>query len=116
MVAKVRAGASMRAVARLHRVSLSTVQWGVQRAGDLPLDKVDWGNRSPIPARSARTAAVVEDVVLMLRRELKERSALGEYGARAIHSELVARRHAAVQRSGVGDQTARRIKRDTVRS
>ena len=86
----------MRAVARLHRVSLSTVQWWVQRAGDLPLDKVDWGNRSPIPARSARTAAVVEDVVLMLRRELKERSALGEYGARAIHSELVARRHAAV--------------------
>jgi putative transposase len=96
MVAKVRAGASMRAVARLHRVSLSTVQWWVQRAGDLPLDKVDWGNRSPIPARSARTAAVVEDLVLMLRRELKERSALGEYGARAIHSELVARRHAAV--------------------
>jgi hypothetical protein len=96
MVAKVRAGASMRAVARLHRVSLSTVQWWVQRAGDLPLDKVDWGNRSPIPARSARTAAVVEDLVLMLRRELKERSALGEYGARAIHGELIARRHTAV--------------------
>ncbi len=96
MVAKVRAGAALRAVARLHRVSLSTVQWWVRRAGDLPLDKVDWGNRSPIPARNARTAAVVEDLVLRLRRELKERSALGEYGARAIHGELVARRHAAV--------------------
>jgi hypothetical protein len=82
MVAKVRAGASMRAVARLHRVSLSTVQWWARRAGDLALDKVDWGNRSPIPARNARTAAAVEDLVLMLRRELKERSALGEYGAR----------------------------------
>lgn len=86
----------MRAVARLHRVSLSTVQWWVRRAGDLPLDKVDWGNRSPIPARNARTAAAIEQLVLMLRRELKERSALGEYGARAIHGELVARRHAAV--------------------
>ncbi len=96
MVAKVRAGASMRAVARLHRVSLSTVQWWVRRAGDLPLDKVDWDNRFPIPARNSRTAAAVEDLVLMLRRELKERSALGEYGAKAIHGELVARRHAAV--------------------
>src|SRR6266436_4669349 len=96
MVAKVRAGASMRAVARLHRVSLSTVQWWVRRAGDLPLDKVDWDNRFPIPAHNARTTAAVEDVVLMLRRELKERSALGEYGAKAIYSELVARRHAAV--------------------
>lgn len=86
----------MRAVARLHRVSLCTVQWWVRRAGDLALDKVDWGNRSPIPARNARTAAAVEDLVLMLRRQLKERSALGEYGARAIHSELVARKHAAV--------------------
>jgi len=96
MVAKVRAGAAMRAVARLHRVSLCTVQWWVRRAGDLALDKVDWGNRSPIPARNARTAAAVEDLVLMLRRQLKERSALGEYGARAIHSELVTRGHAAV--------------------
>jgi hypothetical protein len=96
MVAKVRAGDAMRAVARLHRVSLSTVQWWVRRAGDLPLDKVDWSNRSPLPTRKARTTAAVEDLVLMLRRELKERSALGEYGARAIGSELVARRHAAV--------------------
>ena len=96
MVAKVRAGDAMRAVARLHRVSLSTVQWWVRRGGDLPLDKVDWSNRSPLPTRNARTTAAVEDLVLMLRRELKERSALGEYGAWAIRSELVARRHAAV--------------------
>ena len=56
MVAEVRVDASMRAVARLHRVSLSTVQWWVRRAGDRPLDKIDWGNRSPIAARNARTA------------------------------------------------------------
>ena len=86
----------MRAVARLHQVSLFTVQWWVRRAGDLSLEEVDWSNRSPLPARSGRTAPAIEDLVLMLRRELRERSALGEYGAKAIYSELVARRHAAV--------------------
>jgi hypothetical protein len=96
MVAEVRAGVSMRAVARLHRVSLFTVQWWVRRAGDLWLADVDWSNRSPLPARSGRTELAIEDLVLMLRRELRERSALGEYGAKAIYSELVARRHAAV--------------------
>jgi hypothetical protein len=96
MVAKVRAGASMRAVARLHHVSLFTVQLWVRRAGDLSLDDVDWNDRSPIPTRNTRTKPAVEDLVLMLRRELRERSALGEYGARAIRGELVARRHATV--------------------
>jgi hypothetical protein len=43
----------------------------VLRAGDLPLDKVDWDNRFPIPAHNARTTAALEDLVLMLRRELK---------------------------------------------
>lgn len=101
VVAKVRAGASMRAVARLHRVSLSTVQWWMRRAGDLPLDKVDWDNRFPISAHNARTTAAVEDLVLMLRRELKERSAQGEYGAKAIHRELIARRHRQCRRCGL---------------
>ena len=96
MVAEVRAGVSRRAVARLHQVSLFTVQWWVRRAGVLSLEEVDWSNRSPLPARSGRTAPAIEDLVLMLRRELRERSALGEYGARAIHRELIARRHTAV--------------------
>jgi len=96
MVAEVRAGASMRSVARLHQVSLFTVQWWVRRAEELSLEDVDWSNRSPLPARSGRTEPAIEDLVLMLRRELKERSDLGEYGARAIYSELVARGHAAV--------------------
>jgi hypothetical protein len=39
-----------------------------------------------------RTDTAVEDLVLRLRRELKDTSALGEYGARAIHGELAARR------------------------
>src|SRR5437667_2880488 len=96
MVAQVRAGVSMRAVARLHQVALFTVQWWVRRAEALSLEEVDWSNRSPLPARSSRTAPAMEDRVLSLRRELRERSALGEYGAKAIYRELVARRHAAV--------------------
>ena len=96
MVAEVRAGASMRAVARAHDVSLSTVQWWSRRAGERPLDRVDWSDRSPIPGKVQRTDSAVEDLVLVLRRELKETSDLGEYGARALHRELVARGHALV--------------------
>src|SRR5918996_2664066 len=92
MVAEVRGGASMRAVARAHAVSLSTVQWWVRRAGDRSLDEVDWRTRPPIPSTVHRTDTAVEDLVLRLRRELKDTSALGEYGARAIHGELAARR------------------------
>lgn len=96
MVAAVRDGASMRSVARAHDVSLSTVQWWLRRAGQLPLDHVDWNDRPPIPGRSRRTQSVVEDLVLVLRRELKETSDLGEYGARAIYRELAARGHGVV--------------------
>jgi len=96
MVAEVRAGASMRAVARAHDVRLFTVQWWCRRAGNLSLDHVDWSDRSPIPRRVHRTESAVEDLVLGLRRELKETSDLGEYGARVIHRALVARGHALV--------------------
>lgn len=91
MVAEVRAGVPMRAVARAHRVSLSTVQWWCRRAGAQALEEVDWRDHPPIAERVHRTAAAVENLVLGLRRELKETSDLGEYGARAIHRELVAR-------------------------
>jgi len=77
MVVEVRAGVSMRAVARLHHVRLFTVQWWLRRAGDLSLGDVDWSNRSPLPGRSGRTEPAIEDLVLMLRRELRERSASG---------------------------------------
>ena len=96
MVAAVRAGTSMRSVAREHDVSLSTVQWWVRRAAPFPLERVDWGDRLPIPRTIHRTERAVEDLVLALRRELKETSDLGEYGARAIQRELVARTHPAV--------------------
>ena len=78
MVAAVRDGASMRSVARAQDVSLSTVQWWLRRAGPLPLDHVDWNDHPPIPKRRRRTQSEVEDLVVVLRRELKETSDLGE--------------------------------------
>lgn len=65
MVAQVRDGLSQREVARACRVSLSTVQRWLARAGDLPLDEVDWGTRpSGCRVSPRRTKAKVEDQVL----------------------------------------------------
>jgi len=87
MVAAVHTGQSVRAVARAFRVSVPTVQRWVTRAGRRRLDRVDWADRPPIAQRISRTPPGVEDQVLTLRRELRDTSALGEYGARAIHRE-----------------------------
>jgi hypothetical protein len=95
MVVQVRAGKSMRSVAREHQISLSTVQWWMRRAADLPLERVDWRTHPSIATKIRRTDATIEDLVVSLRRELKETSDLGEYGARAIHRELVVRIHEA---------------------
>lgn len=116
MVAEVRAGVSMRAVARAHHVSRSTVQWWCRRAGARSLEDVDWRDHPPIARRVHRTAAAVEDLVLGLRRELKDTSDLGEYGARAIHRELVARGHRRVPAVGtIGRVLERRGALDTAR-
>jgi putative transposase len=93
LVARVREGTSMRAVAREFRVSLSTVRWWVRRAGQTPLDQVDWTNQPTVPRKTRRTIPAIEALVLTVRQELKEQSALGEYGARAIYRELLARGH-----------------------
>ena len=89
MVSQVRDGMSQRAVARSFRVSLSTVQRWVGRAGDLPLDEVDWVAR-PAGCRVSprRTKAGVEQRVLVIRRQLRTKSDLGEYGPEAIQREL----------------------------
>jgi hypothetical protein len=87
MVAAVQSGQSLRAVARSFRVSLHTVQRWVARAGRRRLDRVDWADQPPIAHTVYRTPTEVEERVLNLRRELREISALGEYGARAIHGE-----------------------------
>jgi hypothetical protein len=87
----VRGGASQRATARTFGVALATVQRWVARAGDVRLDRVPWADRPDVPHRTTRTDAFIEDAVLRLRHELREKSVLGEYGARAIHAELLRR-------------------------
>jgi Homeodomain-like domain len=92
MVAAVRRGAPLRAAARQFRVSLSTLQRWVARAEGKRLDRVDWGDRPAGPRHAPRrTARALEDLVLSVRRELREASDLGEYGAAAIRRELLAR-------------------------
>jgi transposase-like protein len=89
MVAAVRAGVSRRQVARQFGVPLATVQYWARRAGDVRLDRVDWSNRLPGARTPAnKTAPALEDLVLTVRQELRETSALGEYGAEAVHRTL----------------------------
>lgn len=77
-------------------MALDTVQRWVARAAGQRLDRVDWNGRPSIAHTIHRTDRETEDLILVLRRELKEQSALGEFGAQAIHRALVARGHPAV--------------------
>lgn len=94
MVAEVRRGLSLRAVARQFGVYLALVQYWVKRAGDERLDRVTWSDL-PRGCRSApnRTTAQMEERVLDVRKFLRERSALGESGPEAIRGELQRRRY-----------------------
>ena len=89
MVAAVRAGESQRSVARRFGVGLATVQLWVGRAGEEPLERVEWSDRSSAPRRVRRTALGLEDHIVDLRRHLRDRSILGEHGAVAIHRALL---------------------------
>lgn len=92
MVAAARRGESQRSVARRYGVWLTTVQYWIARAEGKRLDRVDWSDHSSGPSTSPRrTSREKEDLVLQVRRELKETSDLGEFGAVAIHEELLAR-------------------------
>jgi len=91
MVALVREGTSQRSVARRFGVGLATVQLWLARAAERPLDKVDWADRSSLPLHRTRTRGELEDLVLDVRRWLREESTLGEYGPAAIRRELEAR-------------------------
>lgn len=89
MVRAVRRGVALRAVARTHHVSLSTVQRWVHRAGTSRLDRVDWEDQSHATTAPGRTAVALEDRVVTLRQELRATSDLGDYGAAAIRRTLV---------------------------
>lgn len=84
-----RQGLSQRQAARRFGVSLATVQRWLAHAHGQRLDRVDWDGR-PRGGRRAGNATdpQLEDLILQLRRQLKEHSDLGEYGAAAIHRAL----------------------------
>jgi transposase-like protein len=93
MVSAVRRGASVRAVAKRFGVAHSTVVYWVSLAAGKRLDRVDFASRRRGPRRPAnKVTPEVEQLVLTLRTTLKESSALGEYGAAAIHEAMVRRR------------------------
>jgi len=88
MVAAVRRGQSLRAVASRLRVGVATVAHWVARAKGQRLDRVDWSDRSRAPRQTRRTATALEDLVLKARRDLAQ-SDLGAIGADPIRQVLV---------------------------
>jgi len=88
MVAAVRRGQSLRAVAEKFGVGLATVAHWVERAQGQRLDRVDWSDRSRAPRKTRRTDTTLEDRVLQTRRDLAQGD-LGAIGAAAIHQALV---------------------------
>src|SRR5438045_7458664 len=84
MVAAVRRRCSLRQVARDFDVSPATVLRWVRHAQGQRLDRVDWSDQPHTPHKTQRTDAALEDLVLQLRRELRQDSDLGFYGAEAI--------------------------------
>lgn len=84
-----RKGQSLLSLSRKFGVPLSTIQYWVARAGKARLDRVDWDdqptrNRPPIN----RCTEDVEELILRTRKELREVSDLGEFGAAAIQRHL----------------------------
>jgi transposase len=96
MVAAVRRGQSLRAVAQRFGVGVATVALWVQRARGRRLDRVDWADRSHAPHRTRRTDPALEDLVLRTRRHLQQTSDLGAFGAAAIAESLQAQGVAGV--------------------
>jgi len=92
MVAAVRKGSSLRSVARRFGVSLHTVQRWVAHAAGRRLDRVDWSGARGGRRETQATPPQIETLSLALRKQLREISDLGEFGAAAIHRELTKRR------------------------
>lgn len=89
MVALVRRGHSIREVARKFGVSQPTVQRWVDRAKGNRLDRTAFSDLSSAPRKVANRVRIeVERKVLTLRTQLRDESALGEFGAAAIRREM----------------------------
>src|SRR3954451_2059219 len=95
MVAAVRRGQPLRAVAKQFGVGVATVAHWVGRAKGLRLDRVDFSDRSRAPRQTRRTEAALEDLVLQTRRDLAQGD-LGALGADAIRQRLLDQGVAAV--------------------
>ena len=91
MVTAVRRGRSLRQLGHDFGVSPATVLHWVNHAKGQRLDRVDWSDRPHTPQKTRRTADAIEDLVLQLRRELRQDSDLGFYGAETIHDILAGR-------------------------
>ena len=79
----------MQCVADEFHVAKSTVEFWVKRAKGKRLDRSDWNDRPAGPQTPQNRVSVhVECCVLNLRKDLKENSPLGEYGADAIKQEM----------------------------
>lgn len=87
MVAAVRRGEPLRAVARQFGVGIATVAHWVERAKGQRLDRVDWSDRSHAPHKPRRTDSALEDLVLKTRGELAHGD-LGAIGAAPIRQAL----------------------------
>ena len=88
MVAAVRRGQSLRAVAGQFGVGVATVSYGVERAKGQRLDRVDWYDRSCAPHKTRRTDTSLEDLVLKTRGDLAHGD-LGAIGADPIRQALL---------------------------
>ena len=95
MVEAARAGQSLRQVARTFRVSVSTVSYWIEQTRGDRVDRARFASRKPGRAWN-RTPAPTEQRILRTRRQLRERSVLGEYGADAIGMALERNASAAV--------------------
>lgn len=89
MISEIRHGASQRQVAKKYGYHFSTVQYWIKRTAGQRLDRINWNDRPPIANKVTRTSKAIEDKILDLRKELREDSDLGEYGAEAVYRELV---------------------------
>ncbi len=87
MVREARAGRALRGVARWFKVSVNTVSRWVERSAGQRLDRAWFVDRKPGRAWN-RTRAALEQRIVRARSELREDSALGEYGADAIQRKL----------------------------
>src|SRR5262245_55785136 len=95
MVAAVRRGQPLRAVASEFGVGVATVSHWVERAKGQRLDRVDWSDRSCAPHKTRRTDTALEDLILKTRSDLAGGD-LGAIGADPIRQALLGQSVACV--------------------